>query len=132
MHNNRAYRMVLNAMTWGSFAWSQLLLASNYEPARRNNHFLNYVNDCAMTIRGVARSEEQKTRTYIFDRASTFFNEFYNDNDYIGMVSINKANTRTFHSSFHSTFHSLIDHSLSIYLFIHSFSFSFHPFQCRT
>ena len=120
MHNNRAYRMVLNAMTWGSFAWSQLLLASNYEPARRNNHFLNYVNDCAMTIRGVARSEEQKTRTYIFDRASTFFNEFYNDNDYIGMVNINKANTHTFHSSFHS----FIDYSLSIHPFIHSYFIS--------
>ena len=86
MHNNRAYRMVLNAMTWGSFAWSQLFFATSHQTARSNYHFLNYVNDCAATIQRVARTDEQMTRTYIFNRASTFFNEFYNDNDYIGMV----------------------------------------------
>ena len=85
MHNNRAYRMVLNSMTWGAISWSQLLLASSYNHARNNYHFLNYVDDCTATLRGVARTEEQKTRTYVFNRASTFFNEFYNDNDYIGM-----------------------------------------------
>ena len=86
MHNNRAYRMVLNSMTWGAISWSQLLLASSYNHTQTNHHFLNYVDDCTATLRGVARTDEQKTRTYVFNRASTFFNEFYNDNDYIGMV----------------------------------------------
>lgn len=88
MHNNRQYRLVLNAMTWGAISWSQLLSASNYGIARSNNHFLNFVGDCDMTIRGISRTEEQKTRAYVFERASGFFTYFYNDEDYISKVNI--------------------------------------------
>lgn len=88
MHNNRQYRLVLNAMTWGAISWSQLLSESNYQIARTNYHFLNFVGDCNMTIRGISRTEEQKTRAYVFERASVFFTYFYNDEDYISRVNI--------------------------------------------
>lgn len=88
MHNNRQYRLVLNAMTWGAISWSQLLFASGYETTLANNHFLNCVSDCNMTIRGISRTEEQKTRTYVLERASGFFTYFYNDEDYISRVNI--------------------------------------------
>ncbi len=75
MGNHRRYRLAINSLVWLPLGWCCLLDPQGYRICVTNSHFLNYWKDDG-NIRfrdgGQQRTEEQKVRAYILDRASSF------------------------------------------------------------
>ena len=87
MHENRAYRLALNSITWSAICWSQISNPeSNYRAAISNHHFINCLDDERKSFNGRRRTDQEAVRSYLFARGTTFFYEFSSNQDYIDKV----------------------------------------------
>ena len=87
MHENRAYRLALNSITWVAICWSQITNpVKNFKAAISNHHFINCLGDEKKRFGSHMRTDEEAVHAYLFARGTTFFYEFSTNQDYIDKV----------------------------------------------
>lgn len=78
--------MALNTTVWAAISWSLLLLPDeSHKAAISNYHFLNQWQQDG-SRNGVNRTDQQKVRTYVVDRAITFFTLLASDEQVVAQV----------------------------------------------